>query len=216
MAFHVTAQGLFLMKMSCSNPGKEKLAGSQKMFPPGLWALLISVIFAGCAQAVVLGLEPKSPVQKSSHALWPHEYWNYGSAFADSLQPTLQWEAFPRPHDPVEGQEEVLSQVSGVSYELKLWRADSVFPVRRFWPGGVIELQDPVYVRQKLPNPWHRIEVPLEPCSVYFWTIRARFELHGRLRVTRWAELMTQWSIRMDNKYGEEKVFYHNYTAPCG
>jgi hypothetical protein len=32
----------------------------------------------------------------------------------------------------------------------------------------------------------HTLETPLEPSSLYFWTVRARFELGGQVKVTDW------------------------------
>ena len=35
----------------------------------------------------------------------------------------------------------------------------------------------------------HTLETPLEPSSLYFWTVRARFELGGQVKVTDWGVL---------------------------
>lgn len=102
-------------------------------------------------------------------------------AVAESLQPTLRWETFPREIDL--GEEEAgASRFSDVSYEL------AVFEATRKWFGS-----DPryvagrrVYARAGLAAPAHRIEEPLTPCGRYAWTVRARFELDGKPRVTEW------------------------------
>lgn len=90
-----------------------------------------------------------------------------------SLQPTLRWESFPRKLD-VESDRHFTERVSGVTYDLKIWKADD-YP------------ETPAYTRQRLPNSYHRIEDSLEPSTKYFWTVRASFNLDGRQQVTRWS-----------------------------
>lgn len=96
----------------------------------------------------------------------------------DSLQPTLSWEAFPRPIDLEIDKEGMRRRVSNVTYDLRIWRADEESP--REYPAEI------VYERRGLREPWHTIEQPLQPSSMYFWSIRARFELDGQPRVTQW------------------------------
>ena len=94
----------------------------------------------------------------------------------DSLQPTLSWEAFPRPIDL--GENGVKGRISNVTYDLRIWRADEESP--RGYPAEI------VYARRGLREPWHTIEQPLMTSTLYFWSIRARFELDGQPRVTQW------------------------------
>lgn len=96
----------------------------------------------------------------------------------DSLQPILSWEAFPRPIDLAVDKEGMRRRVSNVTYDLRIWRADEESP--REYPAEI------VYERRGLREPWHTIEQPLQPSSMYFWSIRARFELDGQPRVTQW------------------------------
>ncbi|HUM16825.1 MAG TPA: hypothetical protein VL086_14115 [Candidatus Nitrosotalea sp.] len=98
---------------------------------------------------------------------------------ADDLQPTLRWETFPRPVDA--------PAVSNISYELRIWRAEK----NQDAPGqGLVLPGELVYARAGLVEPVHRVETPLEPDTLYLWSIRARFELEGRVRVTDWGALM--------------------------
>ncbi len=132
-------------------------------WPALLWLLGLLVV-TGCSTAV-WGLRPEYPAVALS-----------GTAFVevDSLQPTLRWEAFSGPQDRDADKERLLGRIRNVTYDLKIWRAE------HNTPGQV------VYTRQGLPEPWHRLEEPLEPSTKYFWTIRARLELDGDLRVTEW------------------------------
>ena len=97
----------------------------------------------------------------------------------DSLQPTLSWEVFPRPIDLTV---EKKIGFNKVTYDLRVWRAEGESYRDRF-------LQHPaeiVYERRGFREPSHTIEHPLKPSSMYFWSIRARFDLNGQPRVTQW------------------------------
>lgn len=91
----------------------------------------------------------------------------------NTLQPTLRWEAFPRPADR-EGAPADMARVENVTYDLVVAREKNLAPTQE------------VYRRQGLPAPEHRLEVTLEPGARYFWTVRARFTLDGATRVTGW------------------------------
>lgn len=45
------------------------------------------------------------------------------------------------------------------------------------------------YSRDNLTSNTHQLELPLETCSWYFWTVRADFELNGESRVTEWSKV---------------------------
>jgi hypothetical protein len=77
-----------------------------------------------------------------------------------SLQPTLRWEAFKR---------------DDVTYDLMIWRAAGR------------NLGNLVYNRERLTKSYHMVEIPLDPKTRYFWTVRARFSAEGRTKVTEWS-----------------------------
>ena len=79
---------------------------------------------------------------------------------SDSLQPTLKWEAFPG---------------TNVTYELKMWRSG------RLGPEAV------VYSQANIEQNSHKLEVPLEPSTLYYWSVRAHFSENGRDRITDWS-----------------------------
>lgn len=91
----------------------------------------------------------------------------------ESMQPMLRWEPFPRAADLAAAPAE-MSRVKDVSYELVIARERNLAPA------------ETVYRRSGLPRPEHRLDRPLESRARYFWTVRARFELDGRPRVTGW------------------------------
>ncbi len=159
-----------------------------------LWCLLIVVLLSGCVRELAVGLEPQTPEGR---------HYN----FVDSLQPTLRWEAFPRPQDRKAFREGLLRRISDVTYGVKIWKAPGGDPGWRTLRGVVIHLDD-AYTRQGLPHPWHELEIPLEPCTKYFWTIRAKFRLDGDLRVIQWAGLT-------DDRRGHPQFQYYRFKTPC-
>ena len=92
-----------------------------------------------------------------------------------SRQPELQWEAFPRPEDREADDTGVLSRITDITYDLKIWKA--YFDL----PGEL------VYTRKGLSAPSHKTETPLSPMTTYFWNIRLRFKMDGYTRVSHWA-----------------------------
>jgi hypothetical protein len=125
---------------------------------------------------------------------------------AGSLQPVLKWEAFPRYKDREEGPKDFVNRISGVTYDLRVWKGRegsptdlvyertalkavetwterSVKPVR-FTESGPEELQE---ILRREGTAEHTIDLPLEPSSEYFWTVRARFKFDGKTRTTPWS-----------------------------
>ncbi len=125
----------------------------------------------------------------------------------DSLQPRLQWEAFPRPTDVKADKDGRLGSVRTVTYDLRIWRAGGVLSsvcaapcvppseaAYRFGPGVCGDVcvfpAELVYERRELAEPVHTVESPLAPATPYLWTVRARFDLGGQPRVTQWGVLL--------------------------
>lgn len=97
----------------------------------------------------------------------------------DSLRPRLRWQAFPRRSDLAANPAE-MGRVRNIRYELVVAREEEMVP-------GEI-----VYRRTGLTLPEHALESPLRPNARYFWTVRARFELDGRSRVTEWGATLAE------------------------
>lgn len=145
---------------------------------------LLSGIGCSTSQSAVFGLRPEYPAATVDHAK------------VDSLRPTLRWEAFPRPADLGADSDGWLGRVGDVTYDLRIWRSERDASEERRFPG------DLVYSRNGLPASAHRIESGLTPDTKYVWTIRARFELDGKTRVTEWGMLRglgLRWSGKNEN-----------------
>lgn len=129
---------------------------------------------AGGPLSVAFGLAPLSPPTRG--ALTGDDTF-IGRRFewyaADSVRPTLRWQAFPRDSDRAAAPAE-MARVGNVRYDLLVAREANMAPA------------EIVYRRENLPSPEHALAVALQPDTRYFWTVRARFELDGRTRVTEW------------------------------
>lgn len=98
-----------------------------------------------------------------------------------SVQPTLQWERFPREHD-LGGSDGSHHQITDVRYELRIF--DTAIPAST---NILLVPAQQVYEARGIPEPLLTVNSGLNACSDYFWTVRARFKLDGRIRVTEWA-----------------------------
>jgi len=90
------------------------------------------------------------------------------------LQPQLSWQSFPRAADIAAAPEE-MAQVKNTKYDLIISQGED---------GNSPEV---IYRREGLTSTTHKIEITLNPNTRYIWSVRARFNLHGRQRVTEWA-----------------------------
>lgn len=135
----------------------------EKFHVQAILLFFIITFAAGCGGVSVVGLHPEyPPVEKKTFAVY--------SDFveADSLQPTFQWQPFPRPEDNFSG------RVHDVTYELRIWTAV---------PGMSGELR---YARDGLELPSHKLEEPLDPSNKYLWSVQAHFMIDGNPRMIEW------------------------------
>jgi hypothetical protein len=154
----------------------------------GCLGLLLLV--GACAPDAVIGLRPEYP---PIGQLFP-----YGHEFVevDSLQPTFRWESFPRKQDRMADKEGILSHLTSVTYDLQIWLAENGLPSAR------------VYAKQGLTDTSHRINQPLARATMYFWTIRARFQINGESRVTEWG--MSDWGPNRSRQRNLTTDFFPN------
>lgn len=91
----------------------------------------------------------------------------------NSLTPTLAWSAValaPRMSDS-----NPWATARDVRYDLRIWKAVEDAP------GNM------VYERPGLAGTRHEVEVALEPATTYFWSVRMRGTVDGRLRAVPWS-----------------------------
>ena len=130
---------------------------------------------------------------------------DYFTRQAESLQPQLRWEAFPRPEGLKADSSGSLRSASNVTYEVRIWRAEGDVP-----PACRPECEFPrvlAYTRTGLTRPEHVVEEPLFPFTQYVWTVRARFDLGAESRVT-------QWSVLLSTSRHKELPERHDATIP--
>ena len=125
----------------------------------------------------------------------------------NSLRPTLRWN-FDKDalRNRVEGMQTESSKplsfstkpqrpansLSNVRYEVRVFLAEEV---PSFHAGKKKELRAilPIYEKSGLVDSVHVLEKDIAPCSQYFWTTRAIFELNGATHSTEWAG--NYWSV---------------------
>lgn len=122
------------------------------------------------------GLAPIYPGMSGSSAEEPPFFILHQTSYrkTDSLQPTFRWQPFPRKQD-IEKAPKDMARVKDVRYDLVIAREHDEAPA------------EIIYRRDRLPSNAHTIETALKPKTRYFWSVRARFLLDGRERVTEWA-----------------------------
>ena len=103
------------------------------------------------------------------------------------LRPTLRWQGFPRGGD-VKNAPEDMGRVKNVSYDL--------YVAERH--GYDLKI---IYRRERIPNPEHTLEKSLQSGTVYSWSVRARFDLDGRERVTEWSGLALGMFPEFDRRF---------------
>ena len=110
---------------------------------------LIAVIFAclltGCVSYV--GLKPVYPQPNTVRCFVP--------VMVESLQPTFKWEL----------------PASGQNVDLIIWDVTR-YGWKDFTHGANLIREDAVYYKENIPGGEHKIEKPLQPDTVYAWSIR--------------------------------------------
>jgi len=155
--------------------------GSEARFLCPLHALALigaALLFLGCRMTPpIVGLRPVSPpVTFGQESFWKSTPPRVLFERVDSVQPILKWEAFPGERDRSADVHGRLKNIDSVSYDLRIWEVTA--------DGCKSAL---IYEREGLPQSEHRVEMPLAERTRYSWTIRARFLLNGRPRVTPWS-----------------------------
>lgn len=162
---------------------------ARSWIPVLLW-LALAVRATGRAKPLPAeGLRPLPLLLDTDPRPYPPQRGWEAFRWADSLQPRLQWEAFPRPEDLEADTRVSLGSARSVTYELRIWQAAGEYARGRSYKDPCVFPTALVYARRGLAEPVHTVEAPLVPNALYLWTVRARFDLNGRPRVTQWAVL---------------------------
>jgi hypothetical protein len=135
--------------------------------------LLFTLTLTACSiETQTYGLKPLYPENKIHPGFTE---WEILFTEVDSLQPLLRWESFPPPEDRELYREEFFESIINIRYDIRIWLSDNDYP-------GTL-----IYSETGLPKPQFELQKPLFYCSKYFWTVRARFEVEGKTRVTDWS-----------------------------
>jgi hypothetical protein len=104
-------------------------------------------------------------------------------------RPAFRWSTLPSLLDRDPG-DPVARRAGEIRYEFRLYSARR--PKTVLGTASLASLVVPermLYERGDLTEPAIELPAPLEPCTSYFWTVRARFRLDGFPRVTEWTAL---------------------------
>lgn len=139
----------------------------------------------------ICGLVPRSPAIEWHRQFFAREH--LVASRADSVTPLLVWEPTSysgwEPDQPTDERPRAKSPSPAVLPNAPWANAkdgDSVYDVR-IWSVVDDAPSTLVYERDGLLEPRHRLETPLEPKSTYFWSVRKRSLVDGRVRATRWS-----------------------------
>jgi hypothetical protein len=94
-----------------------------------------------------------------------------------SLTPTLVWSAAPLAPKMVNPNPWATDR--SIRYDLRIWKAEADAP-------GIV-----AYERLGLAGTRHQVEVPLEPATTYFWSVRMRGTVDGHVRAVPWSQSST-------------------------
>lgn len=162
----------------------------ERFGPPGE-----TIFLAPTNTELTCGLIHRSPAAEWHRVPWapPHLV----ASRAESISPSLAWEparysgwesgramdgkpgARPPPPPALPNAPWANAKDGDIVYDLRIWSVVDDAP-------GTL-----VYEREGLHEPRHRVETPLEPGSTYFWSVRMRFIVDGRVRSTRWSAANT-------------------------
>jgi hypothetical protein len=131
----------------------------------------VFLLHGASVESQSVGLQPKSPSISGADGI--------SFVVIDGTQPILEWEGFPTVRDR-ERDSGWIARTQNVRYDVVIYRA------RRDAPAEV------VYSQTGLPGHTHQVSEPLPARTRYFWTVRARFELDGQVRVTDWSVVDAQ------------------------
>ena len=111
----------------------------------------------------------------------------YGLAACNSRESSAPLHQFAESAD-----DKVPEGIQDVNYEIQLFTAQHT-------NRGIVPelLGGPIYNRNGLVEPRHRIEQSLNSCTKYFWTVRAHFRIDGQPKLTEWANSYGRlWELR--------------------
>jgi hypothetical protein len=109
----------------------------------------------------------------------------------DSRRPTFQWEAFPRDKDIRSDSKGLLSHISDISYDLIVWKTRDNIPTELVYDKRGLVLTERELREERIVE--YTIDKELESSTEYYWSVRARYMLDGKPRLTRWSYSRIPW-----------------------
>lgn len=138
---------------------------------------VLSPVFPPVSKCFICGEYPFSTRPRTP-------YLSYEFVEIQSTLPEFRWQSFPRDYD-LAGLGQQRDAISDVTYELRVFES----LVASHVGGSLLIPGEQVYEARGISEPSHKLRRPLAPCGEYFWTVRAKFRLNEKLRVTEWSGL---------------------------
>ena len=115
----------------------------------------------------------------------------------DTLQPTFAWQSFSELYEADPLAPDVALGGDDVTYDLRIFRAKPIPITSKTLGTGEL-----VHEFRDIQGTSFKIVTPLEHCSAYTWTVRARFKLGDSVHLTHWSGNFAEKSIQ---KYREKQ-----------
>lgn len=160
---------------------------------------------------------------KADARLW-REYRNFARHYIGRELSAVLYERIPVDHDVAPGKSKAIKPVKKnawhgetrslnptLAWESELRGADA----GRFdasaitWDLEVYEAHRPVYSATRLVGHEHAVDVPLEACKTYYWTVRPNYPVDGAHRIGRW---MRQSQAGQNGNVGRAVSVAHAYV----
>lgn len=107
-----------------------------------------------------------------SQGVNPNSHLEYGLYFTEvSTTPEFKWKAL-----------DALG-ITDVRYDLRVYKGE----IRNQSYYYQVEGTELIYSRDDIFEAQHKSEIEFQPCSWYFWTVRARFYYYGEFRMSKWS-----------------------------
>ena len=121
---------------------------------------------------------------------------------AEKQTSRFTWESFPSER-MLQGASFSADKIENVVYEFRLIQGQMGSQVSDRRPGPEV-----MYRSVGLTTPEHTLPFTLPSCERLYWSVRARFDLHGVPRVTEWSD--NTWSIAERRRhYSQRRVLIH-------
>lgn len=142
----------------------------------------------------------------------------YGSAgVTQALRPVKSKDVTVSKRNPWQGSSKKLSPT--LAWELELpaddgnpgWAA-GIDESSIFYDVEIYDLQRPVYRAQRVPDARHTVNVPLEACQTYRWSVRPVYQVGGEVSYGQWMRSGSEGNGNIGKKASEVPAYLYDFA----